>query len=47
MKQLFGEMMKTIRIWITRALIRMALKTCIHGFSYDHLKEALELESNE
>ena len=36
--------MTTIRIAITRMLIRIAMKTCVMGFCYDHLVEAIKWE---
>jgi hypothetical protein len=34
-----------VRVWITKRLIRLAMKTCVQGFCYDHLEEAYESES--
>ena len=36
--------MTTIRMAITRMLIRLAMKTCEMGFTHDHLVEALKNE---
>ena len=36
--------MKHIRIKITQLLIRLAMKTCVMGFTYDYLIQALDCE---
>ena len=33
-----------LRMWLTRLLIRAAMKTCIMGFCYDHLEAARKHE---
>lgn len=37
-------MRSKIRVYLTLALIRLAKKTCIYGFTYDHLVSAEEHE---
>lgn len=36
--------MTTLRMMFTRALIRVAMKTCVMGFCLDHLEQALKHE---
>lgn len=31
-------------MWLTRLLIRTAMRTCVMGFCYDYLTEALDCE---
>ena len=33
-----------IRTYVTRFLIRLAMKTCVWGFTYDYLEQALKAE---
>lgn len=35
---------RSVRSALTRLLIRMAMKTCVWGFTHDHLVEALRCE---
>jgi hypothetical protein len=36
--------MQKFRMAITRTLIRVAMRTCVMGFCYDHLQAALKHE---
>lgn len=36
--------METIRMALTRLLIRLAMKSCVMGFTHDHLEMALQNE---
>lgn len=36
--------MITLRMVFTRALIRVAMRTCVTGFCLDHLEQALKHE---